>query len=182
MRQVQCDLFQKSFFSILFINSYLQGLLASTSSWHIILHLSIPGNMRKKQSSWQMLFFDVDAWKGCIIFFTSFLKRSLFSSFFGAFYDCYEIAVLWFEQKIFLCCIKGKEQRYFRNSAQNNHIKFVQTWLWDREVVVSNVFTPTIFFAQIWALISAQIAWFICQNLPIWIFWKIRHLTQHSKT
>ena len=80
----------KVFFSTLFINSYLQGLLASNSSWHIILHLSIPGNMRKKQSSWQMLFFDVDAWKGCIIFFTSFLKRSLFSSFFGEVCVCCE--------------------------------------------------------------------------------------------
>ena len=46
--------------------------------------------MRKKQSSWQMLFFDVDVWKGFIIFFTSFLKRSLFSSFFGAVCVCCE--------------------------------------------------------------------------------------------
>ena len=29
-------------------------------------------------------------------------QKSQFLSFFGAFYDCYEIAVLWFEQKNFL--------------------------------------------------------------------------------
>ena len=75
--------------------------------------------MRKKQSSWQMLFFDVDVWKGFIIFFTSFLKRSLFSSFFGAFYDCYEIAVLWFEQKNFLYFHKGRKQRCFCDPTEN---------------------------------------------------------------
>ena len=43
-------------------------------------------------------------------------QKSRFSSFFGAFYDCYEIAVLWFEQKNFLCFHKGRKQRCFLQS------------------------------------------------------------------
>ena len=47
------------------------------------------------------------------MFFTSFLKRSQFSSFFGAFYDCYEIAVLWFEKKMYHCFAKMANRDIF---------------------------------------------------------------------
>ena len=48
-----------------------------------------------------------------------FVKVASLHLFSGQFAFVAKIEVLWFEQKIFLCCIKGKEQRYFRNSAQN---------------------------------------------------------------
>ena len=59
-------------------------------------------------------------------FLTSFLKRSLFSSFFGAFYDCYEIAVLWFEQKNFLCFHNEKTEIFSQFGTKPTMFKLLK--------------------------------------------------------
>ena len=46
----------------------------------------------------------------------------------------------------------------------------------------SNPVIHPIFLPEFRALNSTQIDGFICQNLPIQTFWKIKHQTQHSKT
>ena len=51
-----------------------------------------------------------------------------------------------------------------------------------QQVACSSLVTHPIFLPEFRALNSAQFDGFICQNLPIQTFWKIKHQTQHSKT